>query len=106
MGNLKEQVEAAIIEAVRGDLERYFDYESYQTDVDRYYFRYDGTKKLDDEIESEINGDYVLINVGWGDASLNSHFEFTLSDVEADLHQYDEADKETITGFSFKEIKG
>lgn len=106
MGDLKEQVKKAIIEAVNCDLERYFDYEIYQEDVDRYYFRYDGAKRFDDEIESEINGNYVLINVGWGDATLNDRFEFTLSDVEADLHQYDEDDKETITGFSYKEIRG
>ena len=106
MGDLKEQVKNAIIKAVNSDLERYFDYVSYQTDVADYFFRFDGTKRNDDEIETEINGEHVFIKVGWDDAMMGNDLNFKLSDVWADLYQYYNDDNETKTEFEWQQLTG
>ena len=106
MGELRKQVKTAIVEAVQSDLEKYFAFESYQTDVADYEFVFNGLRAHEDEFEAEINGDHVLIKVWWGDASLDSNLHFTLFDVAADLYQYDKEENETKTEYQWQQFTG
>ena len=103
---LKELAKKAIVEEVYENLEKYFDYVYYQTDVDDYYFRCDGV--LRDSIELDIDeGDrfFGKLYADWYNCKIDSDLDFFLYDVNVTLEERNE-DGATIKkhDFFFKKI--
>jgi len=101
---MKEFVKNEIARVVGKYLEEYFDFVSYQTDVDDYYFRLDGVLKYEDEFEAEYNDQYLVIKAWWGDATLNDDLDFYLYDVDVEVIASDENDNETKYEFHYDKI--
>lgn len=101
---MKEFVKNEIIKAVGGDLDYYFDFVTYQTDVADYYFRLDGVRRYEDEIEAEYGDKHLFIKVCWGSATLDCDLNYYLYDVEVEVIESDEDENETKHEFSYKKI--
>ena len=91
MTDLKESVRKALIEEIGDNLDRYFDFESYQTDVDDDYFRFDGSKHCEaEDIDAVCNGKPVYFNAVWDDyTELDYHYNFKLRNVVVEVFDYD-----------------
>ena len=104
MKNLRELAKKALTDELYSNLNEYFDYESYQTDVDDFYFRYDGMNKDSTEFEFYDGNDSYIVCASWYDADLNDNLDFKLKRVEIELVEYDEDGNETRNLFTYKTI--
>ena len=101
---LKELAKNAIINEVEGNLERYFDYECYQTDVDDFHFRFDGLNSCEAEFEFECGEGMADLKAEWYDAELNDDLGFTLYRVEVTVTEYSEDSSTTTSKFFYSKI--
>lgn len=101
---LKEQAKAIFVAEAEKDLGRYFDYTSYQTDVDDYYFRFDGCLARELETEFELGGGCADLKAEWDSAILDSELNVVFYGVKICVTEYDEESNETRTEFEYDEI--
>lgn len=90
--DLKEFAKKSLIKEVREDLHKYFDFNTYQTDVDADYFSFEGLNSRDTEFELDLDN-FVVLQAEWRDADLDDNLDFELKDVKIFLTEYDEDGK-------------
>lgn len=90
MGNtLKELAKNALAETIKSNLNEYFDFETHQTDVADYFFKYNGSKTESTRFDWDVNGIYT-INATWERSELNCDLDFKLHNVKITVDEYDD----------------
>lgn len=85
--NLKELAKNALIETIKSNINEYFDFETHQTDVADYFFKYNGSKTENTCFDWDVNGIYT-INATWERSELTSDLDFKLYNVQIELTDY------------------